>query len=483
MAAVSTVRANYKPRKQFLRFHSRSERFAVLVCHRRAGKTEAAIHDLVDKALRNPWQQTDRLHSNATPRYAYVAPLRSQAKDTVWTRLQGAVRHIKGCKISQSELSITLPNKAVIKIYGADDPDSLRGGYFDGVILDEYGDMKDSTYKEVIRLTLSDYKGWCVFIGTPKGKNNFYKRLQYAIEHPNSWYHMILKQSQSGILSAEEVNDYIEECDGDEDIVAQELECSFEAAIKGSYFGKQMVAIQEQGKIKPALPWVPSEPVSIAMDIGFADATAIWFWQVVAGEVRFIKYWEDNGKDADDIVEMLQLMPYSFESMWLPHDAFHHTFRSKKSVIDVFREADMPVKRVPNPDGGSSVMHGVNAVRKVLKSYPIAFDGLECKRGLESIRNYSHKWNPKTQVFLNEASHDQWSHGADAFRYACLSIKPEDLARSVDRAKAKAAIAQANAQSPINTESGVIQRMTLDEAFREREHQQRRNAMRGSPRI
>ena len=427
MQATKQITLGYKPRPFFKDFHARDKRFAVLVVHRRGGKTEAAINDLIDKALHIQWKET---RPQAPPLFAYIAPLKSQAKDVIWKRLKAAVRNIP-CKIYESEAKVEFTNGATIKLFGGDDPESLRGLYFDGVILDEYGDMKPDVY-QIIRYGLMDYRGWIVFMGTPKGKNDFFKTLQTAKKNPDKWFHLVLRHSDTKFLPQAEIDDIIEQCEGDEDFIAQELECSFEAAIKGSYFGKAMAEVETAAKIRK-VEYDPRYSVCIAMDIGRSDAMAIWFWQVIKGRVHFFKYMEQIGKDADDTIEMLQFTGYDIETVWLPHDAMHKTFRSSKSVIDVFREYNLPAKKVPDPDEGNRVFHGVNAVRRVLRAWPILFDKEECARGLECLRNYSHKWNSKTQVFSNEPAHDQWSHGADAFRYACLSIRPEDLQRSLER--------------------------------------------------
>lgn len=460
-AASNVVVLKYKPRPAFEPFHARSKRFAVLVCHRRAGKTEAALYDLLIKALKKKWD--DR--PGAPPRYAYFAPYRSQAKDVLWERLKIAVAQIPGCKLSESDLSVKLPNGALIKLYGADDPDSIRGNYLDGVVLDEFGDMKAEMYSKVLRVMLSDYKGWVVFLGTPKGKNAFWDKWQQANRDPDRWFSMMLKASESGIISKSEIDEIILDLEPDE--VEQELECSFEAAIKGSYFGQHMIALSKAGKLKPTVEYVPTEKVHLAMDIGRSDACSIWFWQVVNGEIRFFDYFEETGWDAIEMSEMLALKPYNYGTWWLPHDAMHKTFASKKSVIDTFREYNAPAKKVPNPDNGSGRAHGIDAVRKFLRTYPVVFDATRCERGIECLRNYSRKWDMDNKVFSNAPSHDQWSHGADAFRYAVLSIKPNDIALSVERHNTKAQLS--NPQINIAIHAGV----TLQEAFDEHDRKLR----------
>lgn len=120
--------------------HTRKQRWAVVVAHRRAGKTVATLNDLVSMAL---YTEKERA------RYAYIAPFYSQAKQIAWDYLVHYTASV-AVKVSISSLSIDLFNGARITLYGADNPDALRGVYFDGVVIDEYGDCKPSLWTEII---------------------------------------------------------------------------------------------------------------------------------------------------------------------------------------------------------------------------------------------------------------------------------------------------------------------------------------------
>jgi hypothetical protein len=136
----------------------------------------------------------------------------------------------------------------MIRLYGADNPDSLRGPYLDGVVLDEFADMKPEVWHEVVRPMLADRRGWATFIGTPKGKNEFYKLYQNALKD-QTWFHMILKASESGIIAPTELADLQREMG--EDQYQQEFECSFEAAIKGAFYAEEMRTMLAEGRIRP----------------------------------------------------------------------------------------------------------------------------------------------------------------------------------------------------------------------------------------
>ena len=143
-------------------------RFVVLALHRRAGKTELALKKLLDAAVKC----RDEL-----PLYFYVAPFLKQAKIIAWARLKQMCAPLVPhglIEINESELFVRFTtNGATIRIFGADNPDAMRGVRLDGAVLDEVAQMKPEVWDEIIQPALSDRKGWAWFIGTPKGINLF----------------------------------------------------------------------------------------------------------------------------------------------------------------------------------------------------------------------------------------------------------------------------------------------------------------------
>jgi len=154
----------YNPRAAFMPFHLRTERWSCLVAHRRAGKTVAAINDLIKRAI---------TEGGRGAQYAYIAPFRSQAKRVAWDYIKYYAAPITKTT-NESDLMVELANGSKIMLFGSDNADAMRGMGFNGVYLDEYGDFKPSVWGNVIRPTLSDRLGWAVFGGTPKGKNQFH---------------------------------------------------------------------------------------------------------------------------------------------------------------------------------------------------------------------------------------------------------------------------------------------------------------------
>lgn len=419
----------YQPRPHFLAFHMRQQRFACLVAHRRAGKTVACVNELVNRAIYSKKKR---------PRYAYIAPQLKQAKKIAWEYLKEYTQGITD-KVSESELWVRLKhNGAEICIYGADNPDSFRGQYFDGVVLDEYGDMSPSVWGKIILPTLADRRGWAVFIGTFKGKNHFYKiwRRSQGLdlaegEDPEyfrtNWFSQILKASQSGILSAEELK--LQRAEQDEEEYQQEYECNPNAAVKGTYYAKLLAEIDEQTRDLRA-DYDPEFAIDVYSDLGIDDTTAMWFIQSKPGAYCLVDYVEENGKALSWFANMLREKPYKYGKIWLPHDAKARTFQTGRSTIELFLEEDKwsPLARFDPTHTGPiidlcpklDIQDGIQAVRKILPDcyfHPRVSDGVEC------LRHYRREWNEDTQVFREKPAHDWASNGSDAFRYFALKVQ------------------------------------------------------------
>ncbi|MDR2724886.1 MAG: hypothetical protein LBC90_02225 [Candidatus Adiutrix sp.] len=200
-------------------------RFAVIVAHRRAGKTEAMVLRLLLAAM-------DAKSPYPAPLFAYIAPFLNQARAVAWGRLKHYCRVLPGLKINETESSVTLWNGAVIRLFGADYPDRLRGLGFDGVILDEVAQMKPDTWGAVVRPALSDRRGWAVFIGTPKGRNVFHELYQEALAKED-WLAGLYPVDRTGAISPEET--VCLKTDMPPDLYGQEYLCDFTAANADSF--------------------------------------------------------------------------------------------------------------------------------------------------------------------------------------------------------------------------------------------------------
>ena len=380
-----------------------------MVCHRRAGKTVACVAELVLSALFTRKQDA---------RYAYVGPQLNQVKDVAWLYIKRLTADIPGVQYNETELRADLPNGARIRLYGADNPDRLRGLYLDGVILDEFADMRSSVWGEIIRPMLADRRGWAVFIGTPKGHNEFYS-LWHTTETKPEWYRMMLRASESGLVDSAELVDAAASMT--EDQYAQEFECSFEAAVAGAFYAREFADIVLEGRICD-VPYQPEIPVYTAWDIGRTDDTSIWFYQVLKNELHIIDFHTSNGHDAEFYAGILKDKPYNYAKLgdkpllWLPHDARAKTFAARgRSVQNQFEDYGFTSLIVPQ----LSVQDGIQATRLTLKR--CYFDAAKTYEGYEALKMYRREWDDEKKVFRATPLHNWASNPADAFRMLSIA--------------------------------------------------------------
>ena len=314
-AGRKIIDLGYRPRPQFVPFHKREQRWAAIVAHRRCGKTVACIMDLIDAALRS---------TKPNPRFAYIGPYYSQTKAVAWDYMKQFTHVIPGVSINESELRVDFPNGARVRLFGAENFNALRGLYLDGVVLDEYADMDPRVWPEVIRPALSDRKGWAVFIGTPKGRNGFYDIWAGNTEtgwpvatESGDWFDLMLRASETGIIDDDELRDARQTMTPEQ--FAQEYECSFDAAIIGSYYGRDLSDLESQQRITN-VPWERQLSVDTSWDLGIDDATAVWFFQTVGNEIRVIDHYEVNDQDLVSTAKVLLGKPYAYGTHYLPHD-------------------------------------------------------------------------------------------------------------------------------------------------------------------
>jgi hypothetical protein len=401
-----------------------------MVYHRRAGKTVASINDEIARAIYTKKQDA---------RYAYIAPFRNQAKDLAWTYLRRYTEGITS-KTSESELSVTLAhNQARIRIYGADNPDSFRGIYLDGVVIDEYGDMSPVIWGQILLPTLMDRKGWAVFIGTFKGRNHFWKTYERACGRQlgaedgdpeyfkKNWFSYLLKASQSKIYTKEEFDAVKAETDEEE--WQQEYECNPDAAVKGTYYAKIISKLQASGQIyTDDADYNQDLPVGIFADLGRSDSTALWFYQRRPGGYALIDYEESHGQGLDYYADLVASKPYSYDSWHVPHDAKAKTLATSRSTIEQLIDHDengkfkrwdpgVPLMRLAPK---LAIQHGIDAVRSIL---PDCYFHSRCEAGVEALRAHRRRWDDITKSYADDPVHDWASHGSDAFRYLALGVK------------------------------------------------------------
>lgn len=403
------VRTGYLCRPQFVPLHMRNKRWGVCVAHVRAGKTVACINDLIDAAIRC---------NKPNPRFAYVAPYFSQAKDVAWGYLKQYTSAIPGASINESELRVDLPGGRRIRLYGSDNYERLSGIYLDGVVLDEYGDMDPRAWKEVIRARLSDRQGWAFFIGTPKGVNHF-ADLWEAAQKDDEWFSLTLKASETGILPASELLSARQSMD-EEDYQAQ-YECSFSASVVGSYWGREMQKAENEGRIT-GVPYQPEIGVETWWDLG-VDNMAVWCTQTVGREIHVIDHLEGEGAGLPAYAKALHDRGYVYTSHNAPHDARGREIGTGKTRLET--AAGLGIKFNVVPDVG--VGDGIDLARSfIARCY---FDRKKTEQGRSALVSYRKIWDEKRKTFHNEPYKDWATHSADAFRYLAVGHKPPGIPR------------------------------------------------------
>ncbi len=403
----NVLNTGYQPREPQKLIHQmvKDNRFTVVVAHRRMGKTVSAINQLIHSSL---------LCDKPNPRFAYIAPTYSQCKRIAWDYLLEYTRPL-GAIANIAELRVDFMGRR-ISLYGADSPDSLRGIYLDGVVIDEIGDINPSIFTEVVRPALTDRLGYAMFIGTPKGNNHFKDLRDKASQKIDNWTLLEFKSSDTNLIDKTELASAKVEMGDDK--YNQEFECSFNAAVEGSYYGKLINELEEKKQITT----IPREPLSktyCAWDLGIADSTAIWVAQLVGKEIRLVDYYEGHSQGLDAYVTWLRNNDWDKATQLLPHDVEVRELGTGKSRKEMLEQSGLEitvVKRLPIADG-------IQAVRQIL---PRCWFDKDVKKGLDALRNYRRNYDEKRNVFYDSPLHDWCSHASDAFRYLAVGLDESD---------------------------------------------------------
>ena len=402
----------YTPRKAFVQWHSRSQRWSVLVVHRRGGKTVSGINELIKEAMKCQLK---------APRFAYLAPYRKQAKEIAWDYLKQYTAPIPGRVVSESELHVKLPNEGRITLYGADNAEALRGIYLDGIIIDEPADMDASVWSSVIRPALSDRRGWATWIGTPKGRNSFFRLYDRAVNDPE-WFTMILPASRSNIIAQDELESARKSMNESE--YNREYECSFEAAIAGSIYGDAIAKLRANNQIQDYEP-DNDLPFDTFWDVGDSDFTCIWLVQFEGRHINLIDYYSASGQTtghyASKVREWGDKYRTTVRTNFLPHDA-DHIRRGGSWRTDLTNAGLSHITIVPRtPD----IWLGINELRSLLPrcyihktncSKTFGSTDNSAPSGLDCLEYYHKREETDRDTIYEKPVHDEFSHGADALR-------------------------------------------------------------------
>ena len=441
---------------------------AMLVYHRGGGKEKTCWIFMGDRAA-----------NHRVGNYQYWFPTYPQAKRGLWNNIDGdgfrTLNHLPPPlwerKVDSPQPMINLRNGSTLEIMAGDEPrhiDHARGSNPVGVVLSEWAFMNPYVW-EAVRPRLELNGGWAIFNTTPNGDNHAADMWRMALDNPE-WFTQLCTVDDTGALAEAEARRMIRDTRGvriyetmlaagtldaavrrllarhgekaltarainrerregmPEEMIQQEYYCSFEGVRTGSYYGAILAKAEREGRIG-AFPHVPGIPVDTWWDIGFGDATAIWFVQEVHGVPRAIEYHEASGLGIEDYISHLQQRQreagyvYRMELGQIiahgPHDIASGEWLAGESRQAKARELGVKFLASPKAKNQAGLDDQIEATARLL--HVMCFDAGPCKQGLSALRNYARKWDEARKVFMRRPSHDWASHGADALRTGAVA--------------------------------------------------------------
>jgi hypothetical protein len=348
------------------------------------------------------------------PRFAYIAPTFKQAKSIAWDYMKQFCEKIVGTKFNETELRADLPNGSRITLLGSENCDGLRGIYLDGCVIDEYANVNERLFPEIIRPALSDRKGYCVFIGTPQGMNNNFYELYLHAQSAEDWFQYKAKASDTNIVDPDEL-DKAKQVMGDNKF-KQEFECDWIANIEGAIYGTQIAEMENKRQIA-RVPYDPSLPVHTSMDLGVSDHTAIIFYQQLGRSINIIDYYEERGQGLPHYIQYMKEKDYVYENHYAPHDIEVTDFGNGKTRREVAYQLGIRFKVVPK----IPLEDGIHATSMLLPRCWIDVD--HCKKLIDALRHYHRKYIDKNRMFRSKPVHDWSSHACDAMRYLAVGLQ------------------------------------------------------------
>jgi phage terminase large subunit len=401
---------------------------AINIWHRRAGKDDVCLH----------WAAVSAFQRPAT--YWHMLPEYSQGRKAIWAavnphtgkrRIDEAFPKELRENTNEQEMFIRFKNGATWQVVGSDRYDSTVGSPPAGVTFSEWALANPAAYAYLAPILLEN-DGWALFITTSRGRNHAKSMLDMA-RKTSSWFAEVLTIEDTKAISVEAVEAQRIEYQGiygdeaGDALIEQEYWCSFEAAVLGAYWGKQMREAEQDGRICE-VPVNHDLPVNTAWDIGVDDAMAIWCFQVYPDHLDIVDYYENHGLGFDHYCDWLDDREYHGID-WVPHDAKVREAGAPGARTRI--ETLITLGRKPQLSPEQKLMDGINAGRKTILL--ARFDEKRTARGLECLREYKTEWDQDERVFKKTPDHNWASHGADGWR--CLANAWQAPMKPVDEPK------------------------------------------------
>lgn len=428
-----TIPYKYTPRfyqKPIFQAFDRGYKRIIQVWHRRAGKEKTDINLVAREIFKD------------VGAYYYVFPTYNQGKKVLWNgadkdgmRFLDHFPESTRSRTVGNEMFIEFKNGSTFQVVGSDNIDSIVGTNPKGVVFSEYS-LQDPKAWDFIRPILAENEGWAIFNFTPRGENHAYELLQFA-ESDSTWFvsNLTVEDTQAikpAVLEQERKE--IVAKNGDDAIFKQEYFNSFAAALQGSYYGRIIERMEENGQITK-VPYEENLRVNTWWDLGINDSMSIGFFQRYGKENRMIDYMEGSGEGLAYYIKALKEKEYFYGKHYAPHDIVVREMGTGKSRLEAakdlglnfetIRENDKIKSAVPN----LSVQEGIDATRVLLSNLYI--DKEKCAPCIKALKNYHKDFDEKNKVYRNNPKHDWSSHAADMMRYRGVTpdfaamMKPE----------------------------------------------------------
>lgn len=397
------------------------------IAHRRWGKDDVILHHTAIEAHRR------------VATYWHCLPEYAQARKAIWNavsphtgkrRIDEAFPEELRANTNDQEMFIRFKNGSTWQVIGSDRYNSLVGAGVAGVVFSEWALCNPASWGYISPM-MRENDGWAAFITTPRGRNHAYDMFNSAKGNSN-WFaeqssihdtKAIAPELLEEILQTDYIDLYGEDIGRAQ--FEQEYECSFNAAILGAFYAREMVNIRKEGRIVDDLEAIEGRPVHRAWDIGVKDDTSIWWFQVVGTQVFILDCYSQSGVGVDHYADVIEKR--GIERGWksgidfVPHDAKVKEWGSGRTRVETMRGLNLNPMLCAN----ATKMDGINAARQTLAR--CVFHERTEAQGISALEQYRREWDDDKKSFKASEVHDWSSHLADAFRYLALSwrIIPE----------------------------------------------------------
>lgn len=383
----------------------------IVVAGRKFGKSSLALAELLRSAKEN-------MHN------VFIAPTYKMAKNTLWN--DHIIKFLPKELIkekNETELKIKLHNDNTITLFGADDPDRLRGANWDFVVMDEFQDFKPSSWEYVIEPNLLATKGRSIFMGTPKGKKNILYE-QYSIQdddyesyHYTSYDSPIIDKLKLEAIRKRLINS------GKEDVWKQEYMAEFTTLAGLIYtLWDRIIHIQN-------IP-IADGAFGLSIDRGIENPSAVGFYYLYQkeGDDRIHMFDEiyQSGLSASELCNLIKLK--------MGNRQFTYKFcdPSAKDFLETAKEHNLYIQPASREGSGDSwVLDGISKCKDLLMKSPI--DGKpkfsvssNCTNFIEEIESYIWDEQPDEEINPKDKPRKLNDHSVDQWRYFAVSYsKPE----------------------------------------------------------